>query len=141
MATHEVVLETRLGSVYVHWVNGELTEVCLGELQPSKGDWPLRVTGEPPNAAGGRLVEDLGDYFSGKPVAFNSGTIPGAYSLFQQTVWKAAQQIPYGETRSYGWLAESMGRSKTAARAAGPCGRIRRRCWCPATACWVQMGR
>ena len=141
MATHEVVLETRLGSVYVHWVNGELTEVCLGELQPSKGDWPLRVTGEPPNAAGGRLVEDLGDYFSGKPVAFNSGTIPGAYSLFQQTVWKAAQQIPYGETRSYGWLAE-WGVPKPQPERWGQRWEKTRCCWwCPATACWVQMGR
>ncbi len=37
---------------------------------------------------------------------------------FQRAVWRAAQEIPYGETRSYGWIATRIGRPK-AARAVG----------------------
>jgi methylated-DNA-[protein]-cysteine S-methyltransferase len=37
---------------------------------------------------------------------------------FQCEVWRALQSIPFGETRSYGWLAAALGRPK-AARAVG----------------------
>jgi len=37
---------------------------------------------------------------------------------FQQAVWKALTAIPYGETRSYGQIAESIGKPK-ACRAVG----------------------
>jgi len=46
------------------------------------------------------------------PARFESGT------PFEQSVWKAARSIPAGETRSYGWLAEKIGRPR-AARAVG----------------------
>ena len=39
-------------------------------------------------------------------------------SGFQQRVWQALQQIPYGQTRSYGQIAEAIGAPK-AARAVG----------------------
>jgi AraC family transcriptional regulator of adaptative response/methylated-DNA-[protein]-cysteine methyltransferase len=39
-------------------------------------------------------------------------------TAFQQRVWKALQQIPRGETRSYGSIAKELGRP-TAARAVG----------------------
>lgn len=38
---------------------------------------------------------------------------------FQQEVWRVLLEIPWGETRSYGALAEAMGRSTNAARAVG----------------------
>ncbi|MCX5783874.1 MAG: MGMT family protein [Elusimicrobia bacterium] len=37
---------------------------------------------------------------------------------FYQKVWKACAQIPFGQTRTYGWLAKMAGSPK-AARAAG----------------------
>jgi methylated-DNA-[protein]-cysteine S-methyltransferase len=39
-------------------------------------------------------------------------------TLFQRKVWQAARSIPYGETRSYGWIAKRIGKPK-AARAVG----------------------
>ncbi len=39
-------------------------------------------------------------------------------TLFQQKVWKLISQIPYGSTRTYGYLAEKMGNKKQA-RAVG----------------------
>jgi len=32
------------------------------------------------------------------------------YSPFRQAVWKACMEIPEGETRSYGWIAERIGK-------------------------------
>jgi O-6-methylguanine DNA methyltransferase len=33
-----------------------------------------------------------------------------AYTPFQRAVWKACMSIPSGETRSYKWIAERIGR-------------------------------
>jgi O-6-methylguanine DNA methyltransferase len=41
-----------------------------------------------------------------------------AYSPFYQKVWMACAEIPKGETRTYGWIADRIGRPK-AARAVG----------------------
>ena len=41
---------------------------------------------------------------------------------FQQQVWKALQSIPYGETRSYGWVSQAINNPK-AMRAVGQANR------------------
>lgn len=46
-----------------------------------------------------------------------AGTVSGA-SSFQRAIWKVTQTIPYGETRSYKWVAERAG-YPGACRAAG----------------------
>lgn len=56
------------------------------------------------------LIKDLKDYFSGKEVDFHGYALdisPG--TEFQKKVWKKLLEIPYGETRSYKWLAEEVG--------------------------------
>ena len=56
--------------------------------------------------------EELRAYFAGESrefkqkVAFITGT------EFEQRVWEAIRSIPYGETRSYKWLAEEVGSPK-----------------------------
>lgn len=64
------------------------------------------------------LKKDLGDYFSGKKVEFKETLDLTGGTDFQKKVWKAMLKIPFGETRSYGWLAEQAG-GKNKARAAG----------------------
>ena len=50
----------------------------------------------------------LQEYFAGEPVEFDLPLAP-AGSEFQQRVWQAVSAIPYGETRSYLEIAESLG--------------------------------
>ncbi len=69
----------------------------------------------PPGTAGFR--EELGRFFRGADPGFRTG-IRLHGSDFQRAVWKACMHIPYGETRSYGELAQMLG-DKKAARAAG----------------------
>ena len=59
----------------------------------------------------------LKDYLAGKRKDFE---VPLAMvgTAFQQMVWKALTNIPYGETRSYKQIAESIGNPK-ACRAVG----------------------
>jgi methylated-DNA-[protein]-cysteine S-methyltransferase len=57
-------------------------------------------------------------YFEGERVALDFPTDLDGLTPFHRRVLLAARQIPYGETRSYGWLAHRVGRSR-AARAVG----------------------
>jgi methylated-DNA-[protein]-cysteine S-methyltransferase len=59
----------------------------------------------------------LEEYFSGKRTVFDLPLQPQGTD-FQQAVWKALQQIPFGETRSYGDIAQAIGKPK-ASRAIG----------------------
>jgi O6-methylguanine-DNA--protein-cysteine methyltransferase len=66
-----------------------------------------------------RKSEDLLQrYFSGERVAFELPLDIRYYTPFQQAVWRAAAKIPYGETRSYAWIARLIKKPK-AARAVG----------------------
>ncbi len=64
------------------------------------------------------LVERLRAYFNDCNVLFPDKLDFSAASRFQEKVWQAARLIPYGETRSYGWLAGKIGKPG-AARAVG----------------------
>lgn len=59
----------------------------------------------------------LTDYFAGKRKSFELPLDPGG-TEFQQKVWQALRQISYGQTQSYGEIAESIGRPE-AFRAVG----------------------
>ena len=52
--------------------------------------------------------QELGEYFAGERRHFDLPLAPRG-ELFQQRVWKLLEQIPYGETRSYGQLARELG--------------------------------
>ncbi|OMC44793.1 methylated-DNA--[protein]-cysteine S-methyltransferase [Mycobacterium sp. IS-1264] len=62
-------------------------------------------------------VDQLGAYFAGELTDFDL-ELDLRGSEFQQRVWKALLTIPYGETRSYGEIAEQIG-APGAARAVG----------------------
>ena len=79
----------------------------LGELDP-RGR-----AAEPFKAAAGQLDA----YFDGELTRFDLPLAPHG-SEFQQRVWAALQEIPYGQTESYGELAERIG-SPGGARAVG----------------------
>ncbi len=65
-----------------------------------------------------RVVILLRNYFSGEPVIFDLPLDIRYYTPFQRAVWKAAAVIPYGETRSYAWIAKQI-KKPLAARAVG----------------------
>lgn len=65
-----------------------------------------------------KAIKLLQQYFSGKSVSFDLPLDMRYYTAFQQAVWKASAKIPYGETRSYAWVAKRV-RNQKAARAVG----------------------
>lgn len=69
------------------------------------------------SAALSATADQLSEYFAGERTEFDLELRPVG-TAFQQAVWKALCDIPYGETRSYGQIAMAIGKPK-AARAVG----------------------
>lgn len=64
------------------------------------------------------LVERLKVYFSGKEVSFSDELDLSGATPFQREVWEITRLIPYGETKTYRWVAEQIKRPGVA-RAVG----------------------
>lgn len=64
------------------------------------------------------LFSELDAYFKGNLKSFKQKIKFISGTEFQHKVWLALKDIPYGETRSYKWIAEKAGNPK-AMRAAG----------------------
>lgn len=78
---------------------------------------PEETFGERDDTSFGEVTDQLKAYFEGELKEFTlelrmSGT------PFQRSVWEQLRRIPYGETRSYGELAEALGNAG-ASRAVG----------------------
>jgi methylated-DNA-[protein]-cysteine S-methyltransferase len=101
-----VVSESALVGVYFphHWVKP--TAETLGE----------RVEATDPLVAA--VVEQLEEYFAGERVTFDLETrLHG--DEFQRRVWTVLEEIPYGETTTYGEIAARLGEPTHAAQAVG----------------------
>ena len=94
------------GLVAVLWENDKPERVRIGAVVEDARH-PVLV----------ETVRQLGEYFDGRRRAFDLA-LDFVGTPFQQQVWAALLAIPYGETRSYGQLAETLGRL-SAARAVG----------------------
>lgn len=98
-----------IGPLTVTTDNDAVRSLCIGS-------GTAQSTGTP-SALALRTEQELTEYFQGKRKEFDLPLKPDG-TVFQQKVWAALRQIPYGETRSYRQLAEAVGNSK-ACRAVG----------------------
>ncbi|CAM5253667.1 methylated-DNA--protein-cysteine methyltransferase [Streptomyces spiroverticillatus] len=111
---------------------GEL--LLVGEESASAPDGVALLSLSVPDQKGGAVVGDgwrrapelfgevaaqLKAYFAGELTRFDIAYADGVGTEFQRRVWSAVENIAYGETTSYGKLAESIGVSRAAVRAVG----------------------
>lgn len=64
------------------------------------------------------LMERFRSYFNGQQTTFAAPLDLSHATVFQRKVWETTRLIPYGEIRSYAWLAQQV-RNPQAARAVG----------------------
>lgn len=55
------------------------------------------------------IKADLKRYLNGEKIYFNIKIDISSGTGFQKLVWRKLRNIPYGETRSYKWVAECIG--------------------------------
>ena len=91
-----------------------ILRTSFSEVAPSSGP-----TFPPTLPILNRTIKLLDLYFAGGPIDFAEISVQFAYATdFQQRVWNAIRQIPYGEVRTYQWIAARIGSPKSA-RAVG----------------------
>jgi methylated-DNA-[protein]-cysteine S-methyltransferase len=109
------VVETPVVPLYVAATDSGLTHVLFAREMDRK---PTAVDGSGEAARILRETErQLTDYFAGRRREFDVPLAP-AGTEFQLATWRALQDVPFGETISYGELARRMGRPR-AVRAVG----------------------
>ena len=64
------------------------------------------------------LLNRLQGYFNGEKVLFRDRLDLSGATTFHRAVWDATVSIPYGETRTYAWVAQHIGKPQ-ALRAVG----------------------
>ncbi len=121
-ALHYGAFDSPIGTVYVAVAGKKVAALSFTSASEADfiEDLSSRVRGpvSRSDAIVRPIIRELREYFDGKRKKFTfSPVIPGC-TPFQERALKAALSIEYGQTRTYGWLAERAG-SPRAARAAG----------------------
>ena len=108
-------LETPIGTLLIAGDAESIHEINFpknGQARKPQADWTESARGPIATA-----IRQLREYFAGKRTDFDLPLSPQG-TEFQRTVWQRLQEIPYGETISYGELAKRVGNPK-ASRAVG----------------------
>ena len=100
--------ETKLGSVTIVEEDGTLLAITTHRVYEGKRLETSLIK---------EAYRQLSEYLIGERKSFDLPLNPRG-TVFQQQVWKALSDIPYGETRSYKQIAEDIGNPK-AVRAVG----------------------
>jgi O-6-methylguanine DNA methyltransferase len=102
--------ETKIGKIRIGENGTAITHVCFGEIRTNDTniiETPLLK----------KAYEQIKEYLNGKRSTFDLPLAPQG-TEFQQNVWKALQEIPYGKTNTYKDVAKKIG-NINASRAVG----------------------
>jgi methylated-DNA-[protein]-cysteine S-methyltransferase len=103
--TRSRMIDSPVGPITIGGDDDVLTQLVMHEQRHAPLDLALWPTD--PNAFGD-VVDQLKAYWAGELTEFDVDMrLEG--SEFQRRVWAGLQQIPYGETWSYGTLAQHIG--------------------------------
>lgn len=133
MTTTWTEIDTPVGPLRLVAVDGGLSAVeFLGEMPSGPGEAasvrahvarggglePCRGSRDDADPVLVEAAEQLAAYFAGERTGFDLPLAPVG-TPFQQRVWAALREIPYGRTASYGEIAGRLGRTGHGARAVG----------------------
>lgn len=105
------LLGSGLGLVVVTLPQKTREMAILGLGNPATGDEQSEVYFQ-------NLMRKLRRYFEGKKVVFDEKMDFSGATTFEQSVWQMTCRIGYGQTKSYGWVAQQINNPR-ASRAVG----------------------
>ena len=108
--TAYTVVDSPIGEILLTAEDGALTRLYMSPFH-------LDSAWEPDPDALAEPVRQLAEYFAGERRDFDLRLAPEG-TPFERSVWEELRRIPFGETRSYGEIAQAIGRPG-AARAVG----------------------
>lgn len=95
-----------LGLLYIIFSDNALAGIIFS----NEVGIPLPVKGIKKGPVPENFRQQLIDYFGGKLREFKQEIILLSGTEFEKSVWLTLREIPYGETRTYKWVAERIGR-------------------------------
>lgn len=118
MPAHQFQLTTPFGPFACAFdATGAVLGTAFGDLAALRARLPRDLELAPDSGAGAEVASELEEYFSGERRRFGV-RVAARGSPFQEKVWAALREIPWGATRTYGEIAEAIG-CPGAARAVG----------------------
>ena len=106
----ERMIQTPLGEVRLRSDGKSLTGLWfVGQVNDAKEHSDIEMKDDLPIF--GQVETWLESYFSGKQTSITFPLQPKG-TLFQERVWKILQEIPYGETMTYGEIAQRIAKGK-----------------------------
>ena len=106
----ERMIQTPLGEVRLRSDGKSLTGLWfVGQVNDAKDHSDIEIKDDLPIF--GQVETWLESYFSGKQTSITFPLQPKG-TLFQERVWKILQEIPYGETMTYGEIAQRIAKEK-----------------------------
>ena len=102
-------MESPIGSIFIYENGNSITKITLQK--------PEYISHIKKTVLLEEAVKQLSEYFSGIRKIFSLPLLPSGTD-FQKKVWNSLIAIPYGQTRTYGQIANQIGLSK-AFRAVG----------------------
>ena len=110
------IVDTSLGKILIVGSEAGLCRISIHKshksaLESITQQYPQSM--ESPDGFGD-LPQRLKEYSLGKRITFNDKLDFSKATQFQRAVWEATRTIPYGETRSYEWIAQRVGNPEAA---------------------------
>ncbi|UEA32110.1 methylated-DNA--[protein]-cysteine S-methyltransferase [Granulicatella elegans] len=103
-------IQTPLGEVRLRSDGNSLTGLWfVGQVNDAKDNHDIEIKDDLPIF--GQVESWLENYFSGKQIPITIPLKPKG-TVFQERVWQLLQEIPYGETMTYGEMAQRMAKEK-----------------------------
>lgn len=99
-ASSHFMYRTPFGSVTIQVSDDAVERVAFGKADLAGPERPTELSN--------RAANELQEYFAGKRHVFDV-PLHAEGTPFQMQVWQALQRIPYGQTRTYGQVAASIG--------------------------------
>ena len=106
----ERIIQTPLGEVLLRSDGKSLTGLWfVGQVNDAKESFNVEIQDDLPIF--GQVESWLEYYFSGEKTPIKIPLQPKG-TMFQERVWKILQEIPYGETMTYGEIAQRIAKEK-----------------------------
>jgi len=108
-----VSLSTSIGRVWLGSTPRGIFYINLGDVD--SGSLRQQFAGRSDVAIGEggaiaqKMAREVGQYFDGKLRKFSVPLDLRGWSPFARKVWRATSRIPFGQTKTYGWLADRVG--------------------------------
>lgn len=109
-----IYYDSPIGRIEITGTPDAVTSISAGTCEncQDKGSSP----------AAKECMKQLKDYFEGKRTIFDFPSAPHG-TPFQEEVWKALSEIPYGQTRTYKEVANALGRPSSVRAVANAIGK------------------